>query len=182
MKMSKKEPYIHSTAEVHESTSIGYGSMIWNWTKVRENVTIGEGCTVGQCCYIDFSIKIGDRCKIQNGVSLYNGITIGDDVFIGPNATFTNDLHPRAHNENWKVSKTTILDGVSIGANATIICGITLGKNCMIAAGAIVTKDVPAQALVMGQPARIVDYVNRSGKRLYFEVNDEPPSSEMLNG
>ena len=110
--------------------------MIWNWSKVRENVTIGNNCSIGQCCYIDFSITIGDRCKIQNGVSLYNGLVIGDDVFIGPNATFTNDLRPRAHNEDWKITDTKVLDGASIGANATIICGITLGKNCMIAAGA----------------------------------------------
>jgi|TARA_R110002096_G_scaffold432240_1_gene648625 UDP-2-acetamido-3-amino-2,3-dideoxy-glucuronate N-acetyltransferase len=180
--MVKKPAYIHPTAEVHGASDVGNGSMIWNWSKIRENVRIGENCIIGQCCYVDFDITIGDRCKVQNGVSLYHGLTVGNDVFIGPNATLTNDLHPRAHNENWKVSKTVILDGASIGANATIICGITIGKNSMIAAGAIVTRDVPAHALVMGHPARIVDYVNRSGKRLHCDINAELPSSEMLNG
>lgn len=180
--MVNKSAYIHPTAEVHGTSNIGDGSMIWNWSKIRENVAIGESCIIGQCCYVDFDIKMGDRCKVQNGVSLYHGLTMGNDVFIGPNATLTNDLRPRAHNEKWEISKTIILDGASIGANATIICGITLGNNCMVAAGATVTKDVPAHALVMGQPARVIDYVNRSGERLYCDINVGPPSSELLNG
>lgn len=179
--MRQEGVYIHSTSEVHDSVVIGANTKIWNWSKVRENVFIGENCNIGQAVYVDFSIKIGNRSKIQNGVSLYHGLTIGDDVFIGPNATFTNDLRPRAHNENWEVSETIVQDGASIGANATIICGITLGRNCMVAAGATVTKDVPDHALVMGQPARVVDYVNRSGERLSWDVNSSLPSAQILN-
>ncbi len=156
--------------------------MIWNWSKIRENVIIGQDCIIGQCCYVDFDIIIGDRCKIQNGVSLYNGLTVGDDVFIGPNATLTNDLRPRAHNKHWKVSNTVIKNGASIGANATIICGVTLGENSMVAAAATVTKDVPDHALVIGQPARIIDYVNKSGERLHHDVKKGSPNSELLNG
>ncbi|MCP5382474.1 MAG: N-acetyltransferase [Kordiimonadaceae bacterium] len=179
--MRNKGVYIHATAEVHESSKIGDGSMIWNWSKVREDVTIGKNCIIGQCCYIDFAVILGNRCKVQNGVSLYNGLTVGDDVFIGPNATFTNDLRPRAHNKDWKISKTIVLDGASIGANSTIVCGITLGKNCMVAAGSVVTKDVPDHALVMGQPARIVDFVNRSGARLKCGPTGRLPEPEILN-
>jgi len=167
-----KEPYIHTTAEVDEKANLADGVMVWNWSKVREGASLGESCNVGQCCYIDFDVIIGDRCKIQNGVSLYNGLTVGNDVFIGPNATFTNDLVPRAHNQDWKITPTKVMDGASIGANATIICGVTLGKHCMVAAGAIVTKDVPDYALVVGTPAIIVDYVDESGARLHKEIHN----------
>lgn len=165
-------PYIHSSAEVHDSASLSDGVKIWNWTKVREGVSLGENCIIGQCCYIDYDIKIGDRCKIQNGVSLYHGLTVADDVFIGPNATFTNDLVPRAHNMDWRITETIVQAGASIGANATIVCGVTLGRHCMVAAGAIVTKNVPDHALVMGTPAKIIDYVNEDGSRRYLNPDE----------
>ncbi len=157
--------YIDQTATVHPSANIGEGAKIWNWTKVRENTVIGAETIIGQCCYVDLDVTIGARCKVQNGVSLYKGLTVGDDVFIGPNATLTNDLTPRAHNLDWTITETNILDGASIGANATIVCGVTLGKHCMVAAGAVVTKDVPDNALVMGAPARVVGYVNEDGTK-----------------
>ncbi|MBO6769755.1 MULTISPECIES: acyltransferase [unclassified Thalassospira] len=131
--------------------------------------------------YIDFNTEVGDRTKIQNGVSVYNGVTIGSDVFVGPNVSFTNDLTPRAHNQNWKVSETIVEDGASIGANATIVCGIKLGRHCMIAAGAVVTANVPPHALVMGCPARIVDYVTISGQRLYVQDLETIPEPRKLN-
>ncbi|PHZ84851.1 acyltransferase [Paremcibacter congregatus] len=172
--------YIHTTAEVSEDANLSDGVKVWNWSKVREGAQLGTDSIVGQCCYIDFDITIGDHCKIQNGVSLYHGLTVGNDVFIGPNATFTNDLVPRAHNTDWKVTSTIVSDGASIGANATIVCGVTLGKNCMVAAGAIVTKDVPDNALVMGSPAKIIDYVNKSGERLHCDVTSPCPHQDIL--
>jgi acetyltransferase-like isoleucine patch superfamily enzyme len=167
--MSDDTIFIDPSAVVHPSAEIGAGSMIWNWTKVRERARIGTKCNVGQCVYIDFETSIGDRCKIQNGVSVYHGVTIGDDVFVGPNATFTNDLRPRAHSTDWQVTPTTVESGASIGANATIVCGVTLGRHCMVAAGSVVTADVPPHALVMGCPARVVDYVTVAGTRLHVD-------------
>lgn len=172
--------YVHPTAEVSEDAILSNGVKVWNWSKIREGAKLGTDCIVGQCCYIDFGITIGDHCKIQNGVSLYHGLTVGKDVFIGPNATFTNDLVPRAHNADWKVTSTIISDGASIGANSTIVCGVILGENCMVAAGAIVTKDVPDNALVMGAPARIIDYVNKNGERLYCDVTSPRPQPNIL--
>lgn len=172
--------YIDPTAVVHGEAVIGDGAMIWNWTKVRERAAIGAGTNVGQCCYIDFDVVIGMRCKIQNGVSVYNGVTLGDDVFVGPNATFTNDRVPRAHMADWSVTPTVVEDGASIGANATIICGVRIGAHAMIAAGAIVTKDVPAHALVVGAPGIVIDYVTRAGRRLRHDPALGVPGAELL--
>lgn len=179
--MTQPAIYIDPTAEVHPNAVIGAGTNIWNWTKVRETARIGKNCNIGQCIYIDANAVIGNDCKIQNGVSIYHGVMIGDRVFVGPNVTFTNDLYPRAANPGWKITSTKVDDGVSIGANATIVCGVTLGANCMIAAGAVVTRDVPPHGLVMGQPARLVDYVTEAGRRLNHDVSGEPPAAEALN-
>ena len=163
---------LHPTAEVHDSAKIGDGVMVWNWTNVREGARIGAGISVGQWAYIDFDFRVGERCKIQNGVSVYAGVTLGDEVFVGPNATFINDLLPRAHGEELQQVATSVNTGASIGANATIVCGATLHEYCMVAAGVVVTADVPAYALVMGCPARVVDYVTRAGKRRHVGPNN----------
>ena len=175
-----RKTYIDDTAIVHPTAKIGDGTMIWNWTKVREGAVIGADCTIGQSAFIDFNTRIGDRCKIQNGVWVYHGVTIGNDVLIGPNATFTNDLYPRAHNGHTEIGKTFVEDGASLGANSTIICGITLGRHCMVGGGAVVTTDVPPHALVLGCPARIVDYVTVSGRRLHVSPCSGVPDSSVL--
>jgi len=146
---------IHATADVDPAAIIGVGTTIWNWTKVREGATIGQHCSIGQHGYVDTNVVIGDRCKIQNAVNLYDGVTIGADVFVGPAVTFTNDLHPRALGD-WEITRTSVSDGASIGANATIVCGVTLGAGCMIGAGSVVTRDVEPGVLVVGNPARPV--------------------------
>ena len=147
--------YIHPTADVSPEAFIGDGSKIWNWTKIREEATVGSGVSIGQNCYIDHHVVIGDRCKIQNGVNLYHGVTLGTEVFVGPAATFTNDLYPRATG-NWSVTSTHVADGASIGANATIVCGVIIGEGATVGAGSVVVEDVPPWATVVGNPARII--------------------------
>lgn len=166
------DPYIHPTAEVHPAAIIGRGTKIWNNVQIRERADIGEDCIVGKSVYIDHTVKIGNRVKIQNSVSVYHGVTIEDDVFLGPHMTFTNDLYPRSFDPEWHVVQTMVRRGASIGANVTVVCGIELGEYCMIGAGAVVTKDVPPYALVIGNPGRIAGFVSRMG-RLTEEVRRE---------
>jgi len=158
--------FIHPTANISEDVRIGEGTKIWINVQVREGATIGNQCILSKDVYIDHAVTIGHRCKIQNSVSVYSGVSIEDDVFVGPNVSFTNDKVPRAFNAAWKITPTTIRTGASIGANATVVCGVEIGKYAMVAAGSVVTKSVPNNALVMGNPARLVGYVCRCGGRL----------------
>jgi UDP-2-acetamido-3-amino-2,3-dideoxy-glucuronate N-acetyltransferase len=158
--------YIHESAHVSAGATIGSGTKIWINSQVREKAVIGKDCVIGKDTYIDTEVRIGDRVKVQNGVSLYHGVVLEDDVFIGPNATFTNDHVPRAFNAEWKVSGTLVRKGASIGANATIICGHSIGEFALVGAGSVVTKDVQAHALVVGNPARVIGFVCRCGERL----------------
>jgi acetyltransferase-like isoleucine patch superfamily enzyme len=158
--------FIHERANVSSQSIIGDGTKIWINSQVRENSEIGMNCIISKDTYIDIQVKIGKNCKIQNGVSIYNGVTIDDDVFVGPNVCFTNDKIPRAFDDNWKITKTIVNKGVSIGANSTIVCGITLGEYSMIAAGSVVTKDVLPYSLVMGNPAKHYSYIDKMGNRV----------------
>jgi acetyltransferase-like isoleucine patch superfamily enzyme len=164
--------FVHRTADVDPSASIGEGTKIWNNVQIREGAVIGRDCIVGKSVYIDHTVIIGDRVKIQNGVSVYHGVTIEDDVFLGPHMTFTNDLYPRAFDPDWHVVPTAVRRGASIGANVTIVCGVELGSYSMVGAGAVVTRDVPPHALVIGNPARIGGFVSVMG-RLVAEVRRE---------
>ncbi|MBI9107190.1 MAG: N-acetyltransferase [Spirochaetales bacterium] len=161
-----KNIFIHPDAHVSADAEIGSGTKIWINSQIRENSIIGENCIISKDTYIDTEVRIGNRVKIQNGVSVYHGVTIEDDVFVGPNAVFTNDLVPRAFNEDWKVTPTLIMKGASIGANSTIVCGNTIGEYAMVGAGSLVNKDVPSYALVIGNPARLIGYVCICGQRL----------------
>lgn len=156
--------FIHPTAIVDDRALVSEGVSIWQWTAVRELASIGEGCTIGQGVYIDHGVSLGRGCKVQNGVSVYHGVTLGDAVFVGPRAAFTNDRFPRADSGEWDVVPTTVERGASIGANATIVCGVIIGERSMVAAGAVVTRDVPPYGLVMGNPARLVDFVDDTGR------------------
>jgi len=160
------EIFIHPTATVDKNSKIGRGTKIWINAQIRENAVIGDNCIISKDTYIDHDVQIGSNTKIQNGVSIYNGVTVEDDVFIGPNATFTNDKIPRAFNADWEIIPTVIKKGASIGANSTVICGITIGEYAMIAAGSVVTKDVEPYSLVMGNPAKHVAYIDQAGNRV----------------
>lgn len=158
--------FIHPSAIVEETAVIGTGTKVWVNSQVRKGAKIGENCVVSKDTFIDEGVSIGNQCKIQNGVSVYHGVTIESRVFIGPNVAFTNDMYPRAFSVGWEVTKTLIKEGVSIGANATIVCGVTLGEYCMIGSGSVVTKDIPRQALAIGNPAHVIGYVCTCGYRL----------------
>lgn len=161
-----KDIFIHSSANIDDSSIIGEGTKIWINVQVRENAEIGKNCIISKDVYIDCNVSIGDNCKIQNSVSIYDGVEISSDVFVGPNACFTNDKVPRAFNKDWKISKTIIEQGVSVGANSTIVCGVRIGKYAMIGAGAVVTKDVPPYTLVFGNPAREYGKVDKNGNKI----------------
>ncbi len=161
-----KEYFIHPTAIVEDGAVIGKGTRIWHFVHVRSGARIGENCNIGKGVYIDVDVEIGNNVKIQNFVSIYRGVKIEDDVFLGPHATFTNDLYPRSYNKDWKVIPTIVKRGASIGANATIVCGVTIGEYAMVGAGAVVTKDVPPHSLVVGNPARLVGFVCYCGRPL----------------
>jgi UDP-2-acetamido-3-amino-2,3-dideoxy-glucuronate N-acetyltransferase len=164
----------HESAHVHPSAKIGKGTKIWHQTQVEAESEIGENCILAKGVYIGPRVKIGSNVKIQNRASIYEGVTIEDGAFIGPHVCFTNDLLPRAidykgnliNSGQWKIEKTRVKKGASIGANSTILPGITIGEFAMIGAGSVVTKDVPAFGLVYGNPAGLHGYVCKCGKKL----------------
>lgn len=160
--------YVHESSYVDEDVQIGSGSRIWFFCHIQSGAVIGNNCSLGQNVNVANNVKIGDGCKIQNNVSLYEGVELEDFVFCGPSCVFTNDLTPRAKYPKGSVAyrRTLLKHGCSIGANATIVAGNTVGRWAMVAAGAVVTKDVPAYALVAGVPARIKGWVCECGQRL----------------
>ena len=157
---------IHPTASFDSDARIGSGTTVWINVQIRENSTVGKNCVLSKDVYIDRNVSIGDECKIQNSVSIYDGVTIENQVFVGPNASFTNDKVPRAFNPDWTITKTLVKHGASLGANCTIVCGISIGEYSMVAAGAVVTKDVPPYTLVAGNPARLVAKIDKLGNKI----------------
>lgn len=157
---------IHSTAVIDEGAIIGDHTRIWHFCHVMPGAVIGERCQLGQNVFVDNNVFIGNGVKIQNNVSVYNGVVLEDDVFVGPSVVFTNVLNPRSFIERKAEFRTTLVKkGATIGANATIVCGVVIGQFAMIGAGAVVTKDVPDHALVVGNPAKQVGWVNEEGNK-----------------
>jgi UDP-2-acetamido-3-amino-2,3-dideoxy-glucuronate N-acetyltransferase len=164
--------FAHETAIIDEGCVIGEGTKIWQFSHVMPNCTIGERCNIGQNVVVSPEVKLGNNVKIQNNVSLYTGVECEDDVFLGPSMVFTNVINPRSGvNRRDQYSKTVVKKGASIGANATIVCGHDIGQYAFIGAGAVVTKTVPAYALVVGNPARQIGWMSEFGHRLEFDID-----------
>ncbi len=164
--------FAHETAVVDVGCQIGEGTKIWHFSHIMPNCVIGEKCNIGQNVIISPQVVLGKNVKIQNNVSLYTGVTCDDDVFLGPSCVFTNVINPRsAVNRRSEYAKTHVGKGASIGANATIVCGHDIGVFAFIGAGAVVTRTVPAYALVVGNPARQMGWMSEYGHRLQFDEN-----------
>lgn len=166
--LESKGVFVHSKAIV-ETDEIEEGTKIWAFAHILKGAKIGKNCNICDHTFIEGDVIIGDNVTIKSGVYLWSGVRIEDNVFVGPNATFTNDIRPRSKVYPDEFVKTYIKEGASIGANATIICGVTIGRWAMVGAGSVVTKDVPDYALVYGVPARIVGYICECARDLEFK-------------
>ena len=165
--------FAHETAVIDENCSIGSGTKIWHFSHIMSNSVIGERCNIGQNVVVSPEVKLGKNVKVQNNVSIYTGVICEDDVFLGPSMVFTNITNPRsAIIRRDQYEKTTVKKGASIGANATVICGNDIGEYALIGAGAVITKDVPPYALVVGNPAKQIGWVSAYGHRLDFNDTD----------
>jgi UDP-2-acetamido-3-amino-2,3-dideoxy-glucuronate N-acetyltransferase len=162
--------FVHATAVVDEGADIGEGVKIWHFSHIMNGCSIGEGCNIGQNVVVSPKVILGKNVRIQNNVSIYEGVVCEDDVFLGPSMVFTNVINPRsAVSRKHEYMPTHVRKGASIGANATVICGNEIGKYAFIGAGAVVTKPVPAYALVVGNPARQIGWMSEYGHRLQFD-------------
>jgi UDP-2-acetamido-3-amino-2,3-dideoxy-glucuronate N-acetyltransferase len=169
MNVTTNNYFAHETAIVDEGCDIGNGTKIWHFSHIMPNCKIGENCNLGQNVVISPGVILGKNVKVQNNVSIYTGVTCDNDVFLGPSMVFTNVTNPRsAVNRRDQYAKTHVGEGASIGANATIVCGHDIGKFAFIGAGAVVTKNVPDYALVIGNPSRQVGWMSEYGHRLNF--------------
>jgi UDP-2-acetamido-3-amino-2,3-dideoxy-glucuronate N-acetyltransferase len=164
---------VHPTAEVEDNVEIGNDTRVWAHAQVRSGARIGSNCTLGRNVFVDVDVEVGDCVKIQNNASLHEGVTLRHGVFVGPAVVFTNDKVPRAINpdgtlksvDDWELGRTVVGRGAAIGASAVIVTGVEVGAWAMIGSGAVVTKDVPEHALVVGSPGRVIGYISAAGHR-----------------
>jgi UDP-2-acetamido-3-amino-2,3-dideoxy-glucuronate N-acetyltransferase len=170
--MKDSNYYAHPSAIIDDGCEIGEGTKIWHFSHIMPNCKLGKNCNIGQNVVISPEVVLGNNVKVQNNVSIYTGVTCDDDVFLGPSMVFTNVTNPRsAVNRKNQYAKTHVGKGASIGANATIVCGHDIGEFAFIGAGAVVTKNVPAFALLVGNPARQMGWMSEFGHRLDFDSN-----------
>ncbi len=181
----QKEYFAHETAIIDEGCKIGKGTKIWHFTHIMSNCIIGENCNFGQNVVVSPEVILGKNVKVQNNVSIYTGVICEDDVFLGPSMVFTNVINPRsAVNRKSEYAKTIVKHGATIGANATIVCGHNIGEFAFIGAGAVVTKNVAAYALIVGNPSRQIGWMSEYGQRLTFDKDGFavcPESNEKYN-
>jgi UDP-2-acetamido-3-amino-2,3-dideoxy-glucuronate N-acetyltransferase len=175
--------YAHETAVIDEGCEIGAGTKIWHFSHIMPKSKIGQNCNIGQNVVVSPEVVLGNNVKVQNNVSIYTGVICEDDVFLGPSMVFTNIVNPRsAVVRKGSYVRTVVKKGASIGANATIVCGHDIGQFAFIGAGAVVTKEVPAYALVVGNPARHIGWMSEYGHRLQFDESGKalcPESNEL---
>ncbi len=175
----EKTFFAHPSAIIDEGCDIGKGTKIWHFSHIMPNCIIGENCNIGQNVVVLPEVVLGKNVKVQNNVSLYTGVTCDDDVFLGPSMVFTNVINPRsAINRKSEYAKTHVGKGATIGANATIVCGHDIGEYAFIGAGAVVTKTIPAFALVVGNPSRQIGWMSEYGHRLEFDTTDKATCKE----
>jgi len=170
--MEEKNFFVHNLAVVDDNVEIGEGSKIWHFSHVQSGSKIGKKCILGQNVNVGNNVNIGNFVKIQNNVSVYEGVELEDYVFCGPSMVFTNILDPRSKYPQVGAKyyiKTQVKEGASLGANSTIVCGHSIGRFAFVGAGAVVTKDIPDYALVVGNPARIIGWMSEGGERLKFD-------------
>jgi len=169
----------HPTAVIDEGCTIGEGTRIWHFSHIMPGCTIGANCNIGQNVVISPEVVLGNNVKVQNNVSIYTGVTCEDDVFLGPSMVFTNVINPRsAVNRRGEYLRTRVKKGASIGANATIVCGHDIGRYAFIGAGAVVTREVPDYALVVGNPARRMGWMSEYGHKLNFDTEGKATCPE----
>ncbi len=172
--MSNSENFSHESAVIDQGSIIGRGTKIWHFSHIMPNAIIGQDCNIGQNVVVSPGVVLGNNVKVQNNVSIYTGVVCEDDVFLGPSMVFTNVINPRsAIIRRDEFMQTKVGKGASIGANATIICGNNIGTYSLIGAGAVITKEVPPFALVVGNPAKQIGWVSEYGHRLNFDANGE---------
>ena len=174
-----KNFFAHESAFIDEGCTIGKDTKIWHFSHIMPNCEIGQNCNIGQNVVVSSGVKLGDNVKVQNNVSIYTGVYCEDDVFLGPSVVFTNVINPRsaiARKNEYK--QTLVKRGASIGANATIVCGVTIGEYAFIGAGAVVTKNIPAYALVYGNPSIHKGWMSEFGHKLIFDKNNEATCPE----
>lgn len=177
--MEKLHYFSHPTAVIDEGCSIGEGTKIWHFSHLMSGCKLGKNCNLGQNVVVSPGVELGNNVKVQNNVSIYTGVSCEDDVFLGPSMVFTNVINPRsAVNRKSEYAKTHVGKGASIGANATIVCGHDIGKYAFIGAGAVVTKNVPDYALVIGNPSRQTGWMSEYGHKLEFDANGNATCKE----
>lgn len=185
--MEEKEYFVHESSYVDAPCQIGKGSKIWHFSHIMKNSVMGKNCNIGQNVVVSSNVQLGNNVKIQNNVSVYTGVICEDDVFLGPSMVFTNVINPRSgviRKEEYM--KTVVKKGASIGANVTLVCGNNIGRYAFIGAGAVVTKEVPDYALMVGNPAKNIGWMSEFGERLIFNENgiaicDSTESRYQLN-
>ncbi|MBQ0053695.1 MAG: N-acetyltransferase [Bacteroidales bacterium] len=182
MAQESGEYFVHESSYVDEGCTIGKGTKIWHFSHIMSDCRIGENCNIGQNVVVSPGVVLGNNVKIQNNVSVYTGVECGDDVFLGPSCVFTNVINPRsAVSRKNEYRKTLVGRGASIGANATIVCGHNIGEYALIGAGSVVTRDVPAFALMVGNPARQQGWISRNGAKLIFHSDSSETASSAAS-
>ena len=171
--MSEQPYFAHESAYVDDGSRVGAGTKIWHFSHIMSGAVIGQRCSLGQNVYVGNRVVIGNNCKIQNNVSVYDAVTLEDDVFCGPSMVFTNVYNPRSGVVRKNEYRDTLVKrGATLGANCTIVCGVTIGRYAFVGAGAVVTRDVPDFALVLGNPARFAGWMCACGNRIKLDAGD----------